>query len=261
MRTFARPYAAVSRAGLLAIVPPADPATSRDRWQNIGTVLVDSARTGQVPVPTAYFAAMSSAFAQGKPPEFNREVAKYRQWLTAKGLEPEASKARFEFFYNRFQAFVRATAVYLVIVILGCVSWITRSTALYRSSATLAILACGLHTAGLLFEMMLEGRPPVTNVYSSLIFAGWVAVLLGMAVERLHRNGIGMVAAALAGLVTLIVAHSLAPGGAMALMRAVLDIQFWLAIAAIAIALAASGATERRLKQVKQRGVSVAVHV
>jgi hypothetical protein len=250
MRTFARPYAAVSRAGLLAIVPPADPATSRDRWQNIGTVLVDSARTGQVPVPTAHFAAMSSAFAQGKPPEFNREVTKYRQWLRARGLEPEASKARFEFFSNRFQPFVRATAVYLVIVILGCASWMKRSTVLYRSAALLVVLACVLHTAGLLFEMMLEGRPPVTNVYSSLIFAGWVAVLVGMAVERRHRNGIGMVVAALAGLVTLTVAHGLAPGGAMALMRAVLDINFWLAIAAIAIALTARkmrGAPRRRL--------------
>lgn len=237
MREFARPFLSVSRVGLLSIIPPADPARARDRWQNIGTILVDSARTGQLPAPVAHFAAMSSAFAQGKPMEFNGEVAKYRQWLTAKGLEPEASKARSEFFNNRFQPFVRATGIYLVATILACASLRKRSTVLYRTAAALVILAWVVHTVGLLFDMMLEGRPPMTNVYSSIIFAGWGVVLLGVGVERLWRNGIGMVTAALAGLTTLIVAHSLAPGGGVELMRAALNISFWFATIALIIAL------------------------
>ena len=39
--------------------------------------------------------------------------------------------------------------------------------------------------------MWLEGRPPVTNLYSSAIFIGWGAVLLGLVLERFFRNGIG----------------------------------------------------------------------
>ena len=171
------------------------------------------------------------------PEVFNGVVTKYRQWLTSNGLAPEASKARYEFFYNLFQPFVRAIAIYLVAFLLVCASWVKRSTALYRSAAMLTALAWVLHTAGLSFDMMLEGRPPVTNVYASVIFAGWGVVLLAATVEWYWRNGVSMVTAPLAGLIALIVAHSLAPGGAVGVMRAALDMSFWLAAVAMVIAL------------------------
>ena len=64
--------------------------------------------------------------------------------------------------------------------------------------------------------------------------------------ELFWRNGIGMMAAALAGLATLTVARSLVPGGGVALMRAVLDMSFWLATVAIVIALRLSRGRTRR---------------
>ena len=72
------------------------------------------------------------------------------------------------------------------------------------------ILAFVIHTFGLVFRMYLEGRPPVTNLYSSAIFIGWGAVILGMALEKIYRDGIGSVVAAFVGFVTLIIAHNLA---------------------------------------------------
>ena len=199
--------------------------------------IIESARTGQVGAPLAHFAAMSSAFAQGKPDRFNDHVTKYRQWLLARQLAPEVSRARYEFAYHAFQPFLRALAVYLVAVVLLCVALWKRSTGLARSGFMLTLLAFALHTAGLLFEMMLEGRPPITNVYVLIIFAGWGAVLVAGAVERLVRNGWGTTIAALAGAQTLGLAHSLAPGGATELLRAVLNVSFWLACAALALAL------------------------
>jgi ABC-type transport system involved in cytochrome c biogenesis permease subunit len=90
-----------------------------------------------------------------------------------------------------------------------------------------------VHTAGLIFRMYLEGRPPVTNLYSSAIFVGWGAVLLGVVLERIFRNGIGSVTASAIGFITLIIAHHLAltssTGDTMEMMRAVLDTNFWLA--------------------------------
>lgn len=111
-----------------------------------------------------------------------------------------------------------------------------RSTVLYRAAATLVLLACALHVAGVLFDMTLEGRLPMTNAYSSIILAGLGLMPFGVAVERFARNGIGILAAALAGLVTITIAHSLAPGGALALWRAALDENFWIAAIASMIA-------------------------
>ena len=86
--------------------------------------------------------------------------------------------------------------------------------------------------------MVLEGRPPVTNLYSSAIFIGWGAMVLGLVLERIYRVGIGSVVASLAGFVTLIIAHNLALGGdTMEMLRAVLDTNFWLATHVVVVTL------------------------
>jgi hypothetical protein len=78
----------------------------------------------------------------------------------------------------------------------------------------------------------------VSNVYSAVISAGGVGVLLSAALERRYRNGLGLIAAAIVGLGTLVGAHGIAPGGAGALATQVLDVEFWLAAAATVIAIA-----------------------
>jgi ABC-type transport system involved in cytochrome c biogenesis permease subunit len=84
--------------------------------------------------------------------------------------------------------------------------------------------------------MVLESRPPVTNLYSSAIFIGWGVVLLGLILERLYKNGIGAVAASVIGFITLIIAHHLAlEGDTMEMMRAVLDSNFWLTVHVITV--------------------------
>jgi ABC-type transport system involved in cytochrome c biogenesis permease subunit len=109
---------------------------------------------------------------------------------------------------------------------------------LRRSAFYLVMLAWVIHTFGLVFRMYLEGRPPVTNLYSSAIFIGWAAVILGMVLEKIYRDGIGCVVASFAGFVTLIIAHNLAlSGDTMEMMRAVLDTNFWLATHVVTVTL------------------------
>jgi ABC-type transport system involved in cytochrome c biogenesis permease subunit len=104
------------------------------------------------------------------------------------------------------------------------------------------MLAIVLHTTGLIFDMMLTGRPPVTNRYSLIIFAGWTLALLALAVERwVARNGAGLALAAAVALTALVTAYGLAPGGAVSLMRNVFDIPFTLAIVAMVVTLRVGG--------------------
>lgn len=244
MRAFAKPFTSVSRAGLLSVIPPFDPAAARNRWHNIGAIIVDSARTGQLPLPVAYYAAMSSAFVQGQPVAFNNQTWNYLEWLKANGLAPEVAKARYEFVFTRLQPFVRAAGIYLFAFVLLCASWITRSPLLYRSSVALVALAFVLHTAGLLFEMMLEGRPPVTNLYSTFVFSGWALVLAGGVLERTRRTGVRIAVATMSAFIAIALAHGLAPGGAVELLRAALGPSFWLAVLATSGLLCfAAGAT------------------
>jgi ABC-type transport system involved in cytochrome c biogenesis permease subunit len=90
-------------------------------------------------------------------------------------------------------------------------------------------VAFALATAGILARMWLEGRPPVTNLYSSALFIGWGSVGLCLILERLHRNAVASAAGGLIGFGTLVIAHHLSlSGDTLEMMRAVLDSNFWL---------------------------------
>src|ERR1017187_10493682 len=131
-------------------------------------------------------------------------------------------------------------------VILGCLYWINLSPTARKSGFFLLVLAFAIYTFALVFRMYLQGRPPVTNLYSSAIFIGWAAVLFGIFLERIFQGGIGLVCAGFIGFITLDIAHHLAlqdlwaspgRGDTMEMLRAVLDTNLWLATHVVVITL------------------------
>jgi ABC-type transport system involved in cytochrome c biogenesis permease subunit len=216
------------------ILPP--DGSSRD-WRRMGDALLDAPRPNGVPVDNAVrdYAKMAGALAAGQPDVFNAAVVDLRSLLVpvqAKAL----AKARAEVFFNQMQPFYNALVIYVLAGLLAVFSWFNLSETLRRSSVWLVWLAFAIHTTGLIYRMVLEGRPPVTNLYSSAIFIGWGAVLLGLILEHFYKNGIGVVVSAGIGFITLIIAQHLAlEGDTMEMMRAVLDTNFWLATHVVAV--------------------------
>jgi len=235
IRTFSRLFQFVSRTGLLAVVPAPNMTGSSNRWSNLGSVVVQSALGHQPPAPVAFFAGMSSAFAQGKPGAFNSQVAQYRQWLAADGSAPEMRRPRFEAFSNLLLPLVRAVALYAVALVLVCVAWRTRSATAYRSALMMVLLASTLHATGVVFATILAGTP------SWIAFLGWTigltAGLTALVVERFRRRGIGTFACAAIGLTSLVAAYGVTPGGAASLLRNVLETSLLVAIAATVFVL------------------------
>jgi len=233
----------MQQAGYAMIVPPLDPAAARDRWQNAGASLLETFRTGQVHPAMTHLAALAAAFRQHNADAFNQAVSQYRAWLEP-NFAKELRKGKAEFFYNDTKTFLHAMIIYIAALVAGAAGLATLtlfpnlSEALRRSSLYLIVLAGVVHTFGLVFRMVLEGRPPVTNLYSSAIFIGWATMVLGIIVERLYRVGIGNLVASAAGFITLMIAHNLALGGdTMEMLRAVLDTNFWLATHVVVITL------------------------
>ena len=230
-------YETLARYALPNVIPPSDAGVPGDDWENIGTNLMQSPGRGGISAPVQYYAAMVSAWRLGRAADFNQAVAKYNVWL-ADRFPAQVKKARQEFFFSTVQPFYKALVIYVLALVLALGSWVNMSEWLRRSSFYLVALAWGIHTFGLVFRMYLEGRPPVTNLYSSAIFIGWGAVILGMALEKIYRDGIGCVVAAFAGFVTQVIAHNLAlSGDTMEMMRAVLDTNFWLATHVVTVTL------------------------
>jgi ABC-type transport system involved in cytochrome c biogenesis permease subunit len=127
------------------------------------------------------------------------------------------------------QPFYNAMIFYVLACALGCAFWFNLSESLRRSAVWLVAAAMLIHTTGLVFRIFLQGYAPVTNLYSSAIFIGWVAVGVGLILEAIFKNSIGIVASSGVGFITALIAHHLARGGdTMEMMRAVLDNNFWL---------------------------------
>jgi len=235
LRNYIGRFDAMRRMETPLLVPPDQPEHSRDAWKRVGEALIDVVRGEPVPCAVKAYANMAVAYRQGRVVDFNQAVAAYRSALVP-NFTPEVQKASREYFYNHIEAFFHALIIYLIAFLLACFSWFNMSDALRRSAAWLVVLAFVVHTAGLLFRMILEHRPPVTNLYSSAIFIGWAAVILGMVLERFYRDGIGTVVGSAVGVITLVIAHNLALGAnltigggdTMIMLRAVLDTNFWL---------------------------------
>jgi cytochrome c-type biogenesis protein CcsB len=217
------------------IVPPAAGSTNRDEWGNVWQGMLLSIRERELYSPLKSMAAISSGYAKDDSAGFNNAVADYTSWLSER-FPTELKKGREEFFFNRTKPFLHGTIIYISAFVLGALGLLVVSSSfmvgesLRRSAFYLIVLAGILHTFGVLFRMYLQGRPPVTNLYSSALFIGWGAVMLGIILELIFRIGIGNLVAAFAGFATLLIAHNLAlDGDTMPMLRAVLDTNFWLA--------------------------------
>jgi ABC-type transport system involved in cytochrome c biogenesis permease subunit len=128
--------------------------------------------------------------------------------------------------------------VYVAALLVLFTSWLLRRALLQRVAFGLLAAGAIVHTAGLVARIVLQGRPPVTNLYSSAVFVGWAAVIFGIVLERVHRRGLATAVAAASGFASLIVAHHLTGSGdTMEMMRAVLDSNFWLATHVVTITL------------------------
>jgi ABC-type transport system involved in cytochrome c biogenesis permease subunit len=211
------------------IIPPPVSELPRASWRRTGEVLMEGMRDGKVDPSVHAYAAMATAFAAGDAPEFNKQLLNYRSELVP-NFSRELKKTRWEIFFNQMQPFYNAMVIYILAGVLACLFWVNFSETVRRSALGLVVLALLIHTTGLVFRMVLEGRPPVTNLYSSAIFIGWGACVLGLVLEGFWKNAIGLVVSCVVGFLTLIIAHHLArTGDTMEMMRAVLDTNFWLA--------------------------------
>ena len=230
-------YASLEQTAYFFPIPPAAGQDRMGDWSKMGASLLGFVTTGQMPVAVRDYAAMATAYAASDSRSFNTAVDSYRDWLGAH-FPARRRAANLECIFNRLQPFYHSMVIYVVVFVLACFSWLAWPRTLGRYAFALLLLAFAVHSSGLIFRMILEGRPPVTNLYSSAVFIGWGACLLGLGLERFFRNGIGSATASIIGFITLLIAHHLSmDGDTMEMMRAVLDTNGWLATHVVCVTL------------------------
>jgi len=252
-------FFAMENIGEMFLAPPLTPD---GEWRKLAEAFRDEDMRN-VPNPTGKeFLEVLRAWHEGNPQAFNAAVARYHGTINPQAV-PSISKVRFEQLFNHVAPFVKAMALYILALVLALISWLSVAPAdqesdeddsrgrislanrkhvrgdLGRQCAMAVIgVAFVVHTLGLTARIYMQGRPPVTNLYSSAVFVAWGCIVLGMVIEYIYRNGIGAVTAAMTGFLSLLVAHNLAgDGDTMTMMQAVLDTNFWLATHVVVITL------------------------
>ncbi len=221
---------------ILAIAP-ATPSEDPTAWKTTGNAILETFQSGAIDSTALAYAGLAHAWRQQKPEEFNKIVELYGAEL-GKRLPAAVSKVASETRFNAAEPFYKSMSLYVFAFFLALVSWLKWSHVLSRSAFWLVALAFVATTIGILTRMWLEGRPPVTNLYSSALFVGWGAVGLCLILEAIYKNAVGSVSAGLIGFGTLLIAHHLSlSGDTLEMMQAVLDSNFWLATHVVIIAI------------------------
>jgi len=232
--SMARYETQAANTNMLIVPPPAGGA--KEDWLKTGDALiarVDSPQT--IPTSVMAYAEMGDAYRAGDFATFERLAAAYLDWVHQE--HPEwAAKTSYEWHFNLMQPFYQSMVLYVGVFLLAAASWLMCPRGLRKTAFLLLVLALLVHSFGMFSRMWIQGRPPVTNLYSSAIFVGWGAVLLGLVIEKLFKDGVGSAASGLVGFTTLIIAHHLGSSGdTLEMMQAVLDSNFWLATHVVVI--------------------------
>ncbi len=234
---FTQRYQNLAQAKYAYAFPDPGGANETDRWQHVGEALLRSIGTGMVSYPVKTFSQLVSDYRKGDSGAFNSVLHEYQAFLE-KSVPFELTRPRVEFLFNHASPFLQAMVLYLAVFMCALLSWLIWPKTLGKTALILLVAAFVIHTAGLLMRMYIQGRPPVTNLYSSAIFVGWGIVVLCLFLERIYRNGVASLCASAAGFTTLLIAYNLQlDGDTLEMLRAVLDTNVWLATHVVVVTL------------------------
>ena len=204
-------------------------------WQPLAKAL---GADGGISTPAGtQFVTLLQSYRGEQSSDFNLQTAQYLQ-LVEKNLPKTAARLQVETIFNRYSPFYYSMYLYMLVFLLVCGSWMGWNTTLTRAAYWVLLVTLVFHTLGMIGRIYISGRPPVTNLYSSAIFIAWGAAVFCAVIEKIYKNGIGSLAAAVIAGPSLIIAHYLAgDGDTMRMLQAVLDTNFWLATHVIIVTL------------------------
>jgi ABC-type transport system involved in cytochrome c biogenesis permease subunit len=230
-------YDIMDKHGYLLTIPPDASEPSPIAWRTAGHALLETFETQRLNPNVMAYAALGSAWRGREAGQFNEIVRLFRGQLSQR-FGPQLAKGDVETRFNAAEPFYKSMQLYALAFLLALLSWLRWPALLGRSAFYLTLLAFLATTIGIATRMWLEGRPPVTNLYSSALFVGWGSVGLCLILEQTYRNAIGSVAAGVIGFVTLLIAHHLSlSGDTLEMMRAVLDTNLWLATHVVVVTI------------------------
>ena len=186
--------------------------------------------------------AVATAYAQPDSFQFSRASKLLRDNLRSlsPNIYPSDRQLGIEYFSNHLHAFYRAIWIYALAFVLLLIGHLRGRGQLLRNlGVSIAAIALLLHATGIVLRCLIGGRPPVTNMYESVIWVSFAASVFAMIFFSIYRSAIYLIAALPATIVALILVHQMpiAMPSSIDPLVPVLRDNFWLTIHVLTITL------------------------
>lgn len=163
-----------------------------------------------------------------------------KQWTPAE--KKAVTKIPLELLYNKLNFFLWAKLFYGITFLLFLFSLLSQRRLFYPLACAGVILGFVPHLTALVMRIIIMSRPPVSSLYETFIFVGLIAVILGIILELVNKNWLGLLVSSVGGLVLLLVAGKFASeGDTMKMLVAVLNSNFWLSTHVLSITTGYAG--------------------
>jgi ABC-type transport system involved in cytochrome c biogenesis permease subunit len=196
-------------------------------------------------VLTAY-ANLQTAYRSGDPEKLRDSSATFFETVDRVSNQhhtyPDTATTDVELWYNRKVPFQKAWIYHLLgaAVLVGSIAaakrpWLSR--VLYVGGLLAFVAAMGWAVSGFTARVWVTGRPPVSNMYESVIFVAFMTSVFGLVLELVYRQGIIALAASLVSWLGYVLADQLplTLDPKMSPLVAVLRSNYWLIIHVLTI--------------------------
>ncbi|MBM3463753.1 MAG: cytochrome C biogenesis protein [Armatimonadetes bacterium] len=141
--------------------------------------------------------------------------------------------------YNRLHPFGKAWLLYLAALLVLLAAAVLKNQTLYWGGFAIAVAGLIMHAYGFYLRCTISGRPPVTNMYESVIWVSFGAMVLALALEWAYRSRTVLMASCTAAVVCLVLADNTSAvlDPTINPLTPVLRSNFWLTIHVLTITL------------------------
>lgn len=151
----------------------------------------------------------------------------------------QAHKVDTEVLYNDTHLFRWTYVLYILAAVILLFIWIRNLQTGMALVWSVTLLGFFVHMLGFAFRVYLAERPPVTNMYETVVWVSWGVLLFSMILEKIYKYKIFLLAGLLMGFVCMVIADT-APAvldPSLQPLEAVLRSSYWLIVHVMTITI------------------------
>lgn len=218
-------------------VPGWIPKDDSDTWVSLKDFSEDYA---------ALFAKIAKGFAANvkdinNEDELRAAVQLFNEKAKGENLDkyPSQQKINLEVQYNQVHPFQWAWILYLSAALFFMFFFISKKNGFYKASLAATLLAFIIHSYGFALRIFIMERPPVTNMYETVVWVPWGAILFGLILLKVSKNKFFLLASTIIAFICLVLAD-FAPiilDPSMQPLQPVLRSNLWLTVHVLTITI------------------------